>query len=341
MRCCADTQLYPPAPPLVTLEPPRSLHAVASSCTNVSLHWEAPHGAYPADSFVVDMVSDLARLDGRPPASDKGATQTQLTVLDAHALVGGLQPGTGYVFWVAARNAAGVGAWSSGLEVTTRPADAPPRAPRAPVLGSSPRGDCSALRLQLPDEEQGAGCTAALSLALQYKSTSTRTWSIVKQHLLAGSSACSWHKLSRMLSGSSGHPWQRPDPPPPPRRRLAGHQCRGYDRLEPAAVPESLLHYSTRRQTLPTLLRFYRARRQRGDGRRPRPQGGIQLPPDRLQPGRQQRAERRGGASCGRHAGRLHRLAAGGAGDQLGVCPCGLERRHEPLPERRRVATAC
>ena len=35
VRCCADTQLYPPAPPLVTLEPPRGLRVVQSSCTNV------------------------------------------------------------------------------------------------------------------------------------------------------------------------------------------------------------------------------------------------------------------------------------------------------------------
>jgi len=78
----------------------------------VSLQWEPPHGAYPAEGYVVDWVSDMQRLDGRPPAatgSSKGATQR--TVLEAHALIGGLQPGTGYVVWVAARNAAGIGAW--------------------------------------------------------------------------------------------------------------------------------------------------------------------------------------------------------------------------------------
>jgi len=187
-RCCADTQLYPPAPPLVTLEPPRGLRVVQSSCTNVSLQWEPPHGAYPAEGYVVDWVSDIQRLDGRPPAatgSSKGATQR--TVLEAHALIGGLQPGTGYVLWVAARNAAGIGAWSSGLEASTRPADAPPRAPKPPVISSAPRAECATLRLRLPEEEQGSGCSAALSLALQYKSPSTRTWSIAKQHLLAGS----------------------------------------------------------------------------------------------------------------------------------------------------------
>ena len=58
----------------------------------------------------------MQRLEG----SKHGATQR--TVAEAQALISGLQPGTGYVVWVAARNAAGIGAWSSGLEATTRPA---------------------------------------------------------------------------------------------------------------------------------------------------------------------------------------------------------------------------
>ena len=55
------------------------------------------------------------------------------------------------------------------------------------MISSAPRAECATLRLRLPEEEQGSGCSAALSLALQYKSPSTRTWSIAKQHLLAGS----------------------------------------------------------------------------------------------------------------------------------------------------------
>ena len=182
VRCCADAQLYPPAPPLVALESPRSLRVEASSCTNLSLYWEPPRGAYPADGYVVYWVADWER-EGRVARPTGGATQLAVSGAEAH--IGGLQPGTGYMFWVAARNVAGMGAWSNGLEAATRPADAPPRAPRAPVLGSTPRGECAALRMRIPKEGHGAGCRAALSLALQHKSTSTRTWSMSKQHLMA------------------------------------------------------------------------------------------------------------------------------------------------------------
>lgn len=188
-RCCADVAFYPPAPPLRLLESPNDAHVDSASCNNVSLRWTAPQGDYPADGFVVDWVADWERTSVavRPKS---GASH--LSTVDPHATISGLQPGTGYVFWVAARNAAGMGAWSGGISGSTLAARIVPRAPSEPVLTrasatpGAPGSNCTTLRVQIPRSADGSACEAVLSLALQYQSVATRTWSVVKQHLLPG-----------------------------------------------------------------------------------------------------------------------------------------------------------
>ena len=161
-RCCADVLHYPPAPPLVVLTAPFGLSVVSQECTQLSIAWSAPVGGhYPHEDFA---VAWSATKKARPP--DASAAQLP-HVRSTMTEVSGLTPGAKYTLWVAARNAAGVGAWSEGLSVTTTLSTATPARPEPPTYVDSP--NCSAIRVELPPMRQ-SGCTAHGSLALQARS---------------------------------------------------------------------------------------------------------------------------------------------------------------------------
>jgi len=250
----------PPPPSPVRAAAPRGVALVAAGCDRLTLRWSAPADAMPAGccapevtEYVVALVASPAVSTGgrviddhdhdddaeeeeeeeRPaplepvaPADARGRGEGYHRSSGAQLTVSGLAARARYRVWVAARNAAGWGAWSDGgafgtAEPSMRPlAPQPPRlvaaasassvstptpspaaaagapgaasgapGPNAGAAGAAAAegGSCPALWLQLPPSVRG--CQQPTSYSLEYLPPGAEAWLPRQQIELSGDTA--------------------------------------------------------------------------------------------------------------------------------------------------------
>lgn len=175
-RCCADLAMPPPSPPLKLLEAPTGLRVVEATCTSLYLEWAAPQFTLPGGPMDYTLAWST---DGSDTPTEESTTRiVDLTALE----VDGLLPGTSYTFWVAARNALGLGTWSDRVQALTKFPTQAPDAPVEPALAQ--HDECTSLELYLPDLRV-TGCSSDETLALQVFSASRPVWTTTQHTKLS------------------------------------------------------------------------------------------------------------------------------------------------------------
>ena len=170
--------------------PPRSVRAVPRSKA-VTLSWRSPTSNGGAS--ITDYVIQRSRT-----ASGAWTTVNDGVSTARSFMVTGLTNGTRYRFRVAARNAAGTGAYSTAVSAVPRTVPSPPRSVRA-----VPRSKAVTLSWRLPTSSGGASIT---DYVIQRTRTGSGAWRTVNDGV----------STARSLHGDRAH--QR-DPLPVPGRR--------------------------------------------------------------------------------------------------------------------------